>query len=482
MEETSLAREAATVSEIPLDDVGSPARVSRRDVAGRVALLQADVVALAASMVVLSLVTSATLTPWIAALVPVFALLAKSAGLYDRDQYVLHKTTLDEGPSLLGVSAIFALLIEATQALKFHGRSQPLLLLLTFALALVLTRAAARFLIVRTTSAERVLVVGDAATALAIDRKLNGDPALNAVVVGRVPARTDPSAGEGPVLGTLDDLPAVLTEHHIERIILAPSRGGGEDVVDDIRLAKACGVKVAVLPRLLEVIGSAVEFDDVSGQALLAVRGFGLSRSSRVLKRSLDVVAASFCLVFLSPLLLVIAVAVRRGSPGPVFFRQTRIGRDGREFQMLKFRTMVQDADALKPELQARNQAAPLFKIANDPRTTPIGRFLRGHSLDELPQLLNVVRGDMSIVGPRPLVTDEDALFSGWQRRRYHVAPGITGPWQILGSSRVPVEDMVTLDYLYCASWSLWLDMKIIARTVPYVLSRRSGEHTGDRV
>ena len=186
--------------------------------------------------------------------------------------------------------------------------------------------------------------------------------------------------------------------------------------------------------------------------------------------------------MLLSPLLLVLAVAVKRSSPGPVLFRQTRIGREGREFQMLKFRTMVRDADALKDELAEHNQAAPLFKIANDPRTTAVGRFLRRHSLDELPQLVNVLRGDMSIVGPRPLVTDEDRLFSGWQRRRYHVAPGITGPWQILGSSRVPVEDMVTLDYLYCASWSLWLDVKIIARTIPYVLSRRSGEHTGSRL
>jgi lipopolysaccharide/colanic/teichoic acid biosynthesis glycosyltransferase len=137
---------------------------------------------------------------------------------------------------------------------------------------------------------------------------------------------------------------------------------------------------------------------------------------------------------------------------------------------------MVSDADQRKQELAELNEAAPMFKIANDPRTTSIGRFLRRRSLDELPQLLNVLRGDMSIVGPRPLISDEDRLFSGWQRRRYHVAPGITGPWQILGSSRVPMSDMVTIDYLYCANWSLWLDTKILLRTIPYVLSRRSPE------
>jgi len=233
-----------------------------------------------------------------------------------------------------------------------------------------------------------------------------------------------------------------------------------------------------VLPRMLEVIGTSVVFDDLGGQVLLGVRGFGLSPSSRVLKRTFDLTVGSVVLVALSPLLLAIALGIRLSSSGSVLFRQTRVGRNGREFQMLKFRTMVADADERKHELGDLNEAAPMFKIPDDPRTTRIGRFLRRRSLDELPQLINVLRGDMSLVGPRPLITEEDALFSGWQRRRYHVAPGVTGPWQILGSSRVPMSDMVTIDYLYCANWSLWLDAKILARTVPYVLSRRSPEYS----
>ena len=350
-----------------LDEVGAPARVSRRDALGRFSLLAADMLALGGSLVVVTLLTSAHLSPWILALVPLMGLLAKSAGLYDRDQYVLHKTTLDEGPSLLGVAAIVALLTEATQALSFHGRSQPLLLWAALTMALVLTRATARFLVVRGTEAERILIVGDRATAAAMERKLDGDPALNALVVGRVPARSDPHELDPRALGTIDELPRVLEEHQVERVILAPAHGAGEDVVEEIRLAKACGVKVAVLPRLLEVIGSAVEFDDVSGQALLAVRGFGLSRSSQLLKRSLDVVCATLALVLLSPLLLVLAVAVKRSSPGPVLFRQTRIGREGREFQMLKFRTMVRDADALKDELAEHNQAGPALQDRQRP-------------------------------------------------------------------------------------------------------------------
>jgi exopolysaccharide biosynthesis polyprenyl glycosylphosphotransferase len=430
---------------------------------------------------VISVFTEARFTPWVMALIPVFALLAKMAGLYDRDQFVLLKTTLDEGPALVAVAAMFTLLIEAAQALEFTGRSQPLLLWGTLATVLIVARGAARFIVTRATAPERVLIYGDAGTAAMVEQKVQGDPGLNAEVLGWVSADPDAPAEAMGLLGNTEDLPSVFERERVERVIVAPMREYGEDVADVIRLATACGVRVAVLPRLLEVIGTAVEFDDLGGRPLLGVRGFGLSPSSRLLKRAFDLVVASVLLVLLAPFLLAVAIAVKLSSPGPLVFRQTRVGRHGTEFQMWKFRTMVHDADERKEELFASNEAAPLFKIADDPRATRVGRFLRRRSLDELPQLVNVIKGDMSMVGPRPLILDEDRLFSGWQRRRYHVSPGITGPWQILGSSRVPVRDMLTLDYLYCANWSLWLDAKILARTVPYVLSRRSGEHVSTR-
>jgi lipopolysaccharide/colanic/teichoic acid biosynthesis glycosyltransferase len=157
-----------------------------------------------------------------------------------------------------------------------------------------------------------------------------------------------------------------------------------------------------------------------------------------------------------------------------VFFRQPRIGRRGERFWMLKFRSMVVDAEARKASLRARNEAeGGLFKIDEDPRITRVGKLLRRTSLDELPQLLNVLRGDMSLVGPRPLVPDEDALIEGWQRRRLAVKPGMTGLWQIFGSARIPMQEMVKIDYIYGANWSLWLDTRILLRTVPYVLRRR---------
>jgi exopolysaccharide biosynthesis polyprenyl glycosylphosphotransferase len=468
---------ATGVGELPLEEVELPQRARRRDTIGRLALLAADAVALVFAWFIISVLPFSELlfTWWVAAYIPFFALVAKAAGLYDRDQFVLHKTTLDEAPKVVGVAAIYALTIEGVQAVVYTGGSHPLPMWAILTASLIVARGIARFITVRTTASERVLVIGDAATTAQIRRKLTA-PALNATVIGRVGERDASADRPDRVLGTLDELPAVLEQHGVERVVVAPGQEGGGDVADVIRLATACGVRVAVLPRVLEVIGTSVDFDDIGGQVLLGVRGFGLSPSSRVLKRSFDVVVAGTLVLVLSPLLLMIALAIRLSSPGPVLFRQTRIGRHGREFQMLKFRTMVRGADERKRELLALNEAAPMFKIADDPRATRVGRYLRRRSLDELPQLFNVLRGDMSLVGPRPLVSEEDRLFTGWQRRRYHVAPGLTGPWQILGSSRVPMGDMLTIDYLYCANWSLWLDAKILARTIPYVLSRRSPE------
>ena len=187
----------------------------------------------------------------------------------------------------------------------------------------------------------------------------------------------------------------------------------------------------------------------------------------------MDLVGAGL-LLLLSPLLLLLAIAIAIDSPGPVLFRQPRIGRGGSRFDMLKFRSMVSDADALKEELRAAERSdGGLFKITDDPRITRVGRFLRKTSIDELPQLLNVISGHMSLVGPRPLVPDEDALIEGWERRRLAVRPGMTGLWQIFGSSRIPMHEMVKIDYLYGANWSVWVDMKVLLRTVPYVLRRR---------
>jgi lipopolysaccharide/colanic/teichoic acid biosynthesis glycosyltransferase len=187
----------------------------------------------------------------------------------------------------------------------------------------------------------------------------------------------------------------------------------------------------------------------------------------------MDIICATLGLLLLAPFLLVTALAIKLDSPGPVLFRQCRIGRHSRRFQMFKFRTMVADAPARRAELLDRNQTGGLFKVADDPRVTRVGRMLRRASLDEIPQLLNVLAGDMSLVGPRPLVPEEDQKVEGWQRRRLQVPPGMTGHWQILGKTRVPLHEMAKIDYLYGANWSLWGDVKTLFRTVPHVLGRK---------
>jgi lipopolysaccharide/colanic/teichoic acid biosynthesis glycosyltransferase len=175
-----------------------------------------------------------------------------------------------------------------------------------------------------------------------------------------------------------------------------------------------------------------------------------------------------------APVISVAAVLIKVDSTGPVLFRQTRVGRDGRHFKMVKLRTMVEGADDMKQTLRDRNEAADgLFKITDDPRITRVGRLLRKTSLDELPQLVNVLRGDMSLVGPRPLVVDEDERVTGFDRRRLHLTPGMTGRWQTLGSARIPLAEMVKIDYLYIANWSLWADIKILLETVAFVLFRQ---------
>jgi exopolysaccharide biosynthesis polyprenyl glycosylphosphotransferase len=275
-------------------------------------------------------------------------------------------------------------------------------------------------------------------------------------------------------LGGPESLLCRVRDLGVHRIIVAPTAAGTDDVVELIRLANAVGVRVSVLPQILEVIGSSVAFDEVEGLAMLGVPRFGLCRSSRALKRAFDIVATTVGLVLLGPVLLGIALAIRLDSKGSIFFRQVRVGRHGRPFLIVKFRSMVRDAEARKEELRSLNVAGSgLFKVRDDPRVTRVGRFLRSSSLDELPQLFNVLRGEMSLVGPRPLVTDEDAQVVGLDRSRLRLKPGISGPWQLLGS-RVALAEMVGLDYLYASDWSLWLDMKILLRTVRHVLRRRN--------
>jgi len=454
----------------------------RRDAILRRTLAAADVLSCAlALLIAVKLVPgSDTRLRWIdLALAPLVIVLSKAIGLYDRDQYRLRKSTIDEVPSLLNFAVFFALGVWLAEATLFGGsldRPQVFLLALDSFVLTAGARTLARTAILRSTPAERVLVVGSDHDCERATKVLTDTGGASAVVVGRVGMlhHTPGSYDRSELPELRHAIAEAITTQSVERVILAPDDFDQEEVLEVIRLIKALGVKLSVLPRLLEVVGSASVFDELQGLTLLGVRPYGLSKSSRQLKRAMDLVVCVAGILVLSPLFLISTAAIKLDSRGPVFFRQRRIGRKGHYFYMFKFRSMVPNAEQIKDQLRDHNEVdGGLFKITDDPRITRTGRFLRRTSLDELPQLLNVLKGDMSLVGPRPLVPDEDALIEGWRRRRLAVKPGMTGLWQIFGSSRIPMNEMVKIDYLYGANWSLWLDLKILLRTVPYVLSRR---------
>jgi exopolysaccharide biosynthesis polyprenyl glycosylphosphotransferase len=404
------------------------------------------------------------------AAVPFIVAFNKASGLYDRDELVLSKTTLDEFPRLIQNAGLFTLttwlLHDHVTSSSFEVRQVVLMWGITIALLFV-TRCAARKLAASTSGPERCLVAGEPSVAERIVTKLRLS-AGNFDVVARLPLHA------GAPTPDPTDYRRRLREYRVQRLVIAPVSTDTVETLDLIRLTKSLGVRVSVIPRLFEVVGSAVEFDHLDGLTVLGVRRFGLTRSSRLAKRVFDLVGATIALIAMTPVMAAIAVAVQLEGKGPIFFRQARAGRDGVPFEMIKFRSMVPDADALKANLRHLNEArSGLFKIAHDPRVTRVGRFCRKTSLDELPQLFNVFRGQMSLVGPRPLVLDEDVYVEGYDRARLHLTPGMTGHWQILGSARLPMDEMLGIDYLYVANWSLWSDVKILLRTVPYVLSRR---------
>ncbi len=451
-----------------------------RDAIFRRMLLLADGLAVLCAFALTMAVSSRPLQlTWVSVLALVMYLVgAKLLGLYDRDETLLRKTTLDEAPKLFQLATMCVLVAWLTGALIVTGsidRPEALFLWIVLASLLVWLRTCARAIALRIAPPERCLLIGDDAAARTIRSKLGEHGGVRAHLVAHLdldkiaPWSTD--ARSAPKLLEVRDLARTLDVH---RAIVAPRSADAGEVLDLVRTLKAAGVRVSVLPRLLEVIGSSVEFDDLHGITVMGVRRFELTRSSAAVKRTFDVVCALIGLLAVAPLMLAAAVAIKLDSRGPVFFRQLRVGRHGERFHIFKFRTMVANAEELKDSLRARNEAqGGLFKIVDDPRVTRVGSFLRKTAMDEMPQLLNILKGQMSLVGPRPLVVEEDVRVQGWHRRRLELTPGMTGPWQILGPARVPLTEMVAIDYLYVANWSLWTDLKILLRTIPYVMERR---------
>jgi exopolysaccharide biosynthesis polyprenyl glycosylphosphotransferase len=478
LEQRVTAVEPVPRADIAIHSAGRP----NRDFVLRRILVTADLVAILAALVLtaeLFAVGSALAQVfWGLVSLPVFVLLFKVYGLYDRDAKRVSHSTVDDLPwifhaLLVGTIGLWLLFryssapsLNVTEALAFFGIALG---------GVFVARAAARALSRFVIPAERVLFVGGGPVARVLARKLRLHPEYELEPIGYVD--THESAQETSLssldyLGTTSEIDAVCRRAGVERVLILSPEVSQDELADLIRRLRSLDVRIGILPHIVDVLGPSVEVDDVEGITVLGMTSPKLTRSSRALKRGMDVLISFGLLVLFAPVMLFIAIALKLGG-GPVFFVQERIGREGRRFRMLKFRTMVPDADKRGKELWDQSAHPVWLLLEHDPRITRFGRFLRHTSLDELPQLWNVLRGDMSLVGPRPMPPDVDEHISGWGRRRLDLTPGITGLWQVLGRTNIPFEEMVKLDYLYVTNWSLWQDVRLLVHTLPAVFRRR---------
>jgi exopolysaccharide biosynthesis polyprenyl glycosylphosphotransferase len=415
---------------------------------------------------------------------PGWLILIRAYGLYDRDPKRINCSTIDDIPG------VFHVLFIGTVLLWGYYRLMPvprfgLVELLTFAmiggLALLLGRAVVRRE-TRVRSERRAVIVGSGPETEVLLRKLAAHPEYGMRIVGSLCAREVAGADRRPgatnrqdipVLGDIRDVERVAAKYRTDRVIVASHGLPDSDLIDLLRRCRQSGLRVSLLPQIFDVLGPSVEIDDVEGVTVLGLNPPMLSRSSRLLKRGMDLVGAFAILLLAAPLLAVIAIAIKLDSRGPVLFVQQRVGRGGRKLRIYKFRTMGRDAEARGRELQALSSDPNWLKLESDPRITRVGNVLRLSSLDELPQLINVLKGEMSLVGPRPLIESESELITDWARARLDLTPGITGLWQVLGRTSIPFEEMVKLDYVYVTNWSLWSDVRLLMHTLPAVLTRR---------
>jgi exopolysaccharide biosynthesis polyprenyl glycosylphosphotransferase len=308
----------------------------------------------------------------------------------------------------------------------------------------------------------RALLLGDAAGNDDLRRMLSGSRAGIAYEFVEAPLSPETTLAERLALLRPDEV--ILSEGDFDE----------EAVLEIVETAHRAGVKVRLAPRTTELLIERGEYVPGQGMPLFELRPPVLAGADWVLKRAFDLVVSLLVLLLGTPLWLLVALAIKLDSRGPILYRDRRVGVGEREFGMLKFRTMVRGADERQQELEERNEAeGALFKIRRDPRVTRVGRVLRRLSLDEMPQLLNVLRGEMSLVGPRPLPVRDYRKLEAWHRKRYLVLPGITGLWQISGRSNLTFDDLVRLDFYYIENWSIWLDISILIKTPLAILSGR---------
>ena len=486
-----LARDGALApaAPVPTAPAARPRRMVRsrhrdRDFALRRALLVADLLGVTLALALSLLIAGRRGAPladavWILPTLPFWALLFRAYGLYRRPVRRFEPTHLDDAGSLLHAVVLGTLGLWLAYKLAPPQRLffDEVVIFGLLALPLVATlRVALRLVNVRLKGPERVFAIAPPHDVLMLGRKLRRHPEYEMELVGAV---TEGSGdGEAPGLSLAAELNAVedlVGSGQVDHVIVRLDANylSQERVVELMRACHREGVRFGYFPGAKGLLLPGVELNHLEGMGVLSCHPPVLSPTSATIKRGVDVLLAAILLVVLAPLMALAALAVALDSRGGVIFRQTRVGKDGKRFELFKFRTMVSGADAMDDDLMERSVDPDWLVMERDPRVTRVGRFLRRNSIDELPQLWNVLRGEMSMVGPRPLSLRDDGEVRGWRRHRLDLVPGITGYWQVLGRNGIPFREMLEVDYAYIANWSLWHDLKLLVRTVPVVLRRR---------
>ena len=459
---------------------GRPAG-ARKDSLRRRLLFSADVLTFLLAVGAMTLVEGTQDPLWALVTLPGWILLAKLEELYDADHPKIWHLTIDEA------QGIFHWITLSVAATLFFIRALPdvtltvdsaIALYATALAAAFLLRAAARAIWRRMVPPEQALVLGSGALADAVARKLALEPGhhLSVLEVGTsATAALNGSGGESQALSFEDlskqDLQALVVESGAERVVLAMPELDESTLARVVSVCRSEGVKLSVMPPMRAMLGTAVRLSHIAELPVIEYGTWGTSWSTMVVKRACDVVLSALVLVVLSPLMLLIALAVKLDSRGPALFKQLRAGRRGRPFRILKFRTMCQDAEERISEVVSlENLSEPMFKVRDDPRVTRVGRFLRRTSLDELPQLINVLRGEMSLVGPRPEEVWLVERYGETERFRLEMRPGLTGPMQVHGRGELNFQERMAVEREYVENYSLRKDLKILLRTAVTML------------
>jgi exopolysaccharide biosynthesis polyprenyl glycosylphosphotransferase len=413
------------------------------------------------------------------ATLPLWMLVAKMEGLYDADHPRIWHLTTDEAP------AIFHWITLSVAGSLFFMRALPdetirlesaLTLYLVALASAFLLRSIARALWRNRVPPERALVLGRGKLADAVSRKLALEPGHHLSVLG-YSAGHDPEAGNGNGRSELEgeelskqDLDFLLAEAGIERVVLALPELDEVTLARIVSSCRASGVKLSVMPPMRAMLGTAVQLNHIAEMPVIEYGTWGTSPSTMAIKRTVDVALSVAGIVVMAPLMIAIAIAVRLTSPGPALFTQIRAGRNGKPFKILKFRTMCRDAEERISEVISPDELTePMFKLRTDPRVTKVGRFLRRTSLDELPQLFNVLSGDMSLVGPRPEELWLVERYGETQRFRLQMRPGLTGPMQVHGRGELNFQERLAVEREYVENYSIRKDLKILLRTVSII-------------